>query len=114
MDVNLDKLQSYNLDISDVFNAISKSNSTTGGNYINKNDQAYIIRGLGLLNNINDLKNVQISVPNSGVPIRVKDVANVSIGPAVRLGQVGRDHDDDAVQSIVLMRRGENLGKVYG
>lgn len=72
VNVNLDKLQSYSLDISDVFNAISKSNSTTGGNYINKNGQAYIIRGLGLLNNIDDLNNVQVSVSGSGVPIRVK------------------------------------------
>ncbi|HEY4935844.1 MAG TPA: efflux RND transporter permease subunit, partial [Puia sp.] len=90
---------------------------------INKNSQAYIVRGIGLLNDINEIKNIFITNIN-GLPVLVKDIADVQISGLPRLGEVGRSdaldsgktrtvsNDDDAVEAIVLMRKGENPDKV--
>ncbi len=112
VNIDADSLKAYHLSIAQVFDAISRSNGTTGGSYIENNGQAYIVRGLGLLKGVNDLANVVISTNENGTPIRVKDVATISIGPGVRLGQVGKNIQDDVVQGIVLMRRGENPSQV--
>ena len=112
--VNIDarKLVSYGIPLTSVFQAIQNSNATTGGNYIENNGRAYVVRGLGLLNNVADLERVVVSSTQDGVPVRIKDVAEVNIGPGVRLGQFGKNNDDDAIMGIVLMRRGENASKV--
>jgi heavy metal efflux system protein len=106
------RLRAYNLSVSQVFDAISHSNGTSGGNYIENNGQAYIVRGLGLLKGIEDLKSVVVSSSDSGTPVRVGDVATITIGAGVRLGQVGKNGQDDVVQGIVLMRRGEDPSQV--
>lgn len=112
--VNVDpgRLKAYNLTIPQMYEAVSRSNATTGGSYIENNGQAYIIRGLGLLKGTADLGDVVVSAGAGGTPIRVRDVARVDVGPAVRLGQVGKNREDDVVQGIVLMRRGENPDQV--
>jgi len=112
--INIDasKLISYGVTIDQVFNAISNSNNTTGGNYIENNGRAYVVRGLGLLTGIDDINRVVVSSTQNGVPVRIKDIAQVDIGPGVRLGQFGNKEDDDAVMGIVLMRRGENPSTV--
>lgn len=113
--VNVDpgRLKAYNLTVSQVYDAISRSNATTGGNYIENNGQAYIVRGLGLLKNPDDLGNVVVSAdPQDGTPIRVRDVARIVVGSGVRLGQVGKNRQDDVIQGIVLMRRGEDPSAV--
>ena len=112
--VNLDpgRLKAYNLSALDVFDAIQKSNATTGGNYIENNGQAYVIRALGLIDSVHDLGNVVVKTPPNGTPIRVNDVANVVLGPGIRLGQVGKNAQDDVIEGIVLMRRGENPSNV--
>ncbi|MFX5656440.1 efflux RND transporter permease subunit, partial [Acinetobacter baumannii] len=86
---------------------------TAGGNYIENNGRAYVVRGLGLLNNLADIERIVVSSTQDGTPIRIKDRARVDIGPGLRLGQFGKTDatghdDDDAVMGIVLMRRGEN------
>ncbi|HEX9512769.1 MAG TPA: CusA/CzcA family heavy metal efflux RND transporter [Puia sp.] len=104
----------------DVYNAVSKSNINIGGDFIKKNSQAYVVRGIGLLNDINEIKNIIIE-NNNGIPILVKDVADVEISNLPRLGEVGRTdaiddssahrklrNNPDAVEAIVLMRKGEN------
>jgi cobalt-zinc-cadmium resistance protein CzcA len=103
----------------DVFNAVSKSNINIGGDIIKKNSQAYVVRGIGLLNDINEIKNIIVE-NNNGIPVLVKDVANVQISNLPRLGEVGRTDaidsaghrrlriNPDAVEGIVLMRKGEN------
>lgn len=106
-----EKIRFYNLDVGDIFDAINASNSTGGGNYVGINNQAFIIRGLGLYTDVNSIANTVIASDDNGVPIRVKDVATVEIGPAIRIGQVGNNHDDDVVSGIVLMRKGENPSK---
>lgn len=108
--LNHEKVRFYNLDVGEIFDAIKASNSTGGGHYISKNDQAYIVRGLGLYSDIESIENTVITSRN-GIPIRVKDVGIVAIEPAVRIGQVGKNLDNDVVEGIVLMRKGENPTK---
>jgi cobalt-zinc-cadmium resistance protein CzcA len=103
----------------DVYNAVSKSNINIGGDIIKKNSQAYVVRGIGLLNDINEIKNIIVE-NNNGIPVLVKDVADVQISNLPRLGEVGRTdaldttghrrlrNNPDAVEGIVLMRKGEN------
>jgi heavy metal efflux system protein len=114
--VNIDarKLVSFGIPLTSVFQALQNSNATTGGNYIENNGRAYVVRGLGLLNNVKDLERVVVSSTQDGVPVRIKDIARVDIGPGVRLGQFGKNDDDDAIMGIVLMRRGANASKVVG
>lgn len=108
--LNHEKVRFYNLDVGEIFDAIKASNSTGGGHYISKNDQAYIVRGLGLYSDIESIENTVITSRN-GIPIRVKDVGIVAIEPAVRIGQVGKNLDNDVVEGIILMRKGENPTK---
>ena len=108
--LNHEKVRFYNLDVGEIFDAIKASNSTGGGHYISKNDQAYIVRGLGLYSDVKSIEDTVITSRN-GIPIRVKDVGIVAIEPAVRIGQVGKNLDNDVVEGIVLMRKGENPTK---
>lgn len=105
--LNQEKIRFYNLDVGEIFDAISTSNSTGGGNYVGINNQAFIIRGLGLYT---DAKSIEETVITSayGIPIRVKDVAAIDVGPAIRIGQLGKNNDDDVSEGTVLMRKGEN------
>ncbi len=112
--INIDarKLVSYGIPLTQVFQAIQNSNATTGGNYIENNGRAYVVRGLGLITDVDDIERVVVSNTQDGVPVRIKDIAHVDIGPGIRLGQFGKNDDDDAIMGIVLMRRGENASKV--
>ncbi len=112
--VNIDakKLVSYGISLTQVFQAIQNSNATTGGNYIENNGRAYVVRGLGLLTGVADIERVVVSSTQDGTPVRIKDIARVDVGPGVRLGQFGKNNEDDAVMGIVLMRRYENPSKV--
>ena len=78
---------------------------------IEKNGQAFVVRGMGLFRSIEDIENVLISSRN-GVPVLVKHVADVSVGSLPRVGQVGLDENDDKVEGIVVMRKGENPSQV--
>ncbi|HEY0297713.1 MAG TPA: efflux RND transporter permease subunit, partial [Arachidicoccus sp.] len=113
------KLSDRGISPLDVYNAVARSNINIGGDIIEKNDQAYVVRGVGLLNNVNEINNILIETVK-GMPVLVKDVANVNVTNLPRLGAVGRtDAIDsgsvrttkdvpDAVEGIVLMRKGEN------
>lgn len=105
--LNQEKVRFYNLDVGEIFDAINASNSTGGGNYVGINDQAFIIRGLGLYTDAQSIAETVITSSN-GIPVRVKDVATIDVGPAIRLGQAGKNHENDAVEGTVLMRKGEN------
>lgn len=105
------ELKNYDLSPLDVFEAVSRSNINVGGDIIQKGTQAFVVRGIGLLESVEDIENLLIKVKNS-TPIRVKQVATVSISSKPRLGQVGLNEDDDVVQGIVIMLRGENPGDV--
>lgn len=109
--INPTQLENYNLSALDVYEAVSKSNINVGGDVIQKGAQAYVVRGVGLINKVDDIGNILIETKGSA-PILVKNVAEVSISAKPRLGQVGLDGNDDVVEGIVVMLRGENPGEV--
>jgi cobalt-zinc-cadmium resistance protein CzcA len=104
--VDLDKLVEYGLTLPQTLQVINNSNVNVGGQTINFGPQAAIVRGVGLIHTLDDLRDTMLTSV-SGAPVYVKDVATVKIGNQPRLGIVGQDNDDDIVQGIVLMRRGE-------
>jgi heavy metal efflux system protein len=109
--VNPQLLIKYNLTSLDVYNAIAKSNVNVGGDVIERNGQSYVVRGIGVLNNIDDIDNTIINKIN-GVPLLVRNVANVVEAGKPRLGQVARDQDEDVLEGIIVMRKGENPSEV--
>jgi cobalt-zinc-cadmium resistance protein CzcA len=109
--VNPQKLASYNITPLDVYTAASKSNINVGGDVIVDNSQSYVVRGIGLLNNVEEIGNIIVTNIN-GTPILVKDVADVDVSQLARLGQVGRDAQNDVVEGIIVMRKGENPSEV--
>ncbi len=108
VEIDPGRLRATGISQSQIASAIVSSNGSTGGSYIVRNDQNYMVRGLGLLRSVKDIENVVITANSDNVPIRVGDVAHVSLGAAIRKGQVGKNDDDDIVEGILLMRRGEN------
>jgi cobalt-zinc-cadmium resistance protein CzcA len=104
------RLYSYHLPVVQVLNALTANNANTGGGFYSQGGQFYYVRGLGLLKTTEDIGEVVVG-SNNGVPIRIKDVGHVEIGHAPRLGifgfQTATQKDDDAVEGIILMRRGE-------
>lgn len=109
--INPTELKNYNLSPLDVYEAVSKSNINVGGDVIQQGDQAYVVRGVGLLDKIQDIGNITIKL-NGSTPILIKNVAEVEISSKPRLGQVGYNEYDDLVQGIVIMLRGENPSEV--
>ncbi len=109
--VNPQRLASYDISPLEVYTAISKSNINVGGDVIVDNSQAYVVRGIGLLNNKEDIGNIIVDNIN-GTPILVKDIARVEESALPRLGQVGRQAQNDVVEGIIVMRKGENPSAV--
>src|ERR1700739_2140695 len=104
--VDVNKLVANGLTLPQLLQAISNSNINVGGNTVNIGPQSAVVRGVGLIRSIDALANTMIASPN-GTPVLVKDVATVGVGYQPRLGIAGENDDDDIVQGIVLMRRGE-------
>ncbi len=109
--INPTELANYDLSPLDVYEAVSKSNINVGGDVIERGSQAYVVRGVGLLESVDDIENILIEVRGSS-PILVKNVARVEISAKPRFGQVGLQDDEDLVQGVVIMLRGENPGDV--
>ena len=109
--VNPELLIKYNLTSLDVYNAIGKSNVNVGGDVIERNGQSYVVRGIGVLNDIDDINNIIINKIN-GVPLLVKNVGTVVEAGKPRLGQVARDQQEDVMEGIIVMRKGENPSEV--
>jgi heavy metal efflux system protein len=104
--VDFNKLVANGLTLPQLLQAVSNSNINVGGNTVNIGSQSAVVRGVGLIRSIDALASTMIAAPN-GTPVLVKDVANVTVGSQPRLGIAGENQDDDIVQGIVLMRRGE-------
>lgn len=122
--VDPQKLTTLGITPLDVFNAVQKTNINIGGDMIVQNNQAFVVRGIGLLNDINEIANIVVTNTN-GVPVLVKDVAQVSVSNLPRLGWVARANglqdstglrrvtdDSDVVEAIVVMRKGANPTEV--
>jgi heavy metal efflux system protein len=105
------RLRAYNVTLKQVLDAVAANNANAGGSYIAQGQYALTVRGIGLFTSPRDIEHVVVTA-QKGTPVRIGDLGHVEIGHAIRLGYLGRNHDDDAVQGIVLMRKGENPGRV--
>ncbi len=103
--IDQQRLVDYGLTLPQVLQALNNNNINVGGQTVNIGAQAAVVRGIGLIHSMDDIRNTVISAPNSA-PVFLKDVANVEVGHVPRLGIAGQDGDNDIVQGIVLMRRG--------
>jgi len=108
------KLRAYNLSIADVSMAIKKSNGEVGGRSIEMAEKEFILRVRGYVNSIEDLKKVAVGVGANGVPILLRDVANVQLGPDMRRGIAELNGDGETVGGIVVVRYGANARQVIG
>src|SRR2546430_4326140 len=104
-------LVNYNITLKSLFQAISANNQNTGANFIEHGDEQYVVRGLGLVKDIEDIKNIVLD-SRGGTPIRVSDVATVQIGNELRQGAVTKDVQAEAVTGIVLQGLNENTKQV--
>ena len=109
--VDPSRLALYNITPLQIYEAVNKGNLNVGGDVIEKNGQAYVVRGIGLLESIQDIENIIVKEAN-GNPILVKNLANVHESSLPRVGQVGLNHNDDVVEGIVVMRKDENPKEV--
>src|SRR6202451_2568673 len=114
VDVDDEKLIHYQLSLSAITNAITNANVSVGGNYLDVGDQAFNVRGIGVIRSLDDIRDITLTTSKS-TPLRVRDLANVSIGYAPRLGIVGMNDQDEVVEGIVLMRKfGDTLRTLKG
>src|SRR5271169_3523064 len=104
--VDLDRLLEYGISLQQLLQVLNNSNINVGGQTVNFGPQAAIVRGVGLIHSMEQIRDTMITAVN-GVPVRIGDIATVRVGHQPRLGIAGQDDDDDIVQGIVLMRRGE-------
>ena len=105
VEVDLHKLDAYNITLPQTLTAIGNANINVGGRTIDVGQQSVNIRGLGLIKNEDDIGNVVLTTQTGGIPVLVKDIAKVSVGYLPRLGKAGRDNEDDVVTGIVIMNR---------
>ena len=104
VEADLQKLEGYDITLPQLVNAVSNSNINVGGRTINVGQQSVNIRGVGLIKEVADMGNIVLSQTN-GAPVLVKDVANVQIGVAPRLGKAGLNDQTDVVTGVVVMNR---------
>jgi cobalt-zinc-cadmium resistance protein CzcA len=104
--VDLPKLQSYGLTLTQLVSTLNNSNINVGGQTLDISEQSAVVRGVGLIRSVDDIAHTMLA-QQGGIPVLVSDVAAVTVGYQPRLGIVGQDKDDDIVEGIVLMRRGQ-------
>ncbi|MBI5536454.1 MAG: efflux RND transporter permease subunit [Deltaproteobacteria bacterium] len=101
------RLAAAGVSLQEVHEALSRANSNAGGGYVAAGDQEFVVRGLGAVRLPSDI-GLAVVKEVDGVPIRVRDVADIVEGSTPRRGSVGRGHEDEVVEGIVMLRRGEN------
>lgn len=109
--VNPDRLRSAGVTLAEVYDALATNNENNGGSYIEKNSNQYFIRGLGLVESLDDIAKIPVKTV-SNVPVLVRDIADVRLGHATRYGAVTRNGEGEVVAGISLMLKGENFQKV--
>jgi heavy metal efflux system protein len=109
--INPDALRAYGLALDDVTGAIGKNNQNTGGNFVQHGGLQYIVRGIGLLRSAGDVGNIVVTA-RKGVPIYVKNLAAVQVGPEERQGSVTEDGQGEVVAGITILRLGSNTAEV--
>ncbi len=101
-------LASYNIPLAQVREAIARSNNDVGGRVIELAETEYMVRGRGYLHGIADIEGIPVKVDERGVPIRIKDIAHVHLGPELRRGLAELNGEGEVVGGVVVMRYGEN------
>jgi heavy metal efflux system protein len=114
VEVDADKLTHYQMALPTLIGAITNANINVGGNYLDVGEQALDVRGIGFIHSLDDIGNITLNASNA-TPVRIRELANVSVGYAPRLGIVGKDDKDEVVEGIVLMRKyGDTLKTLDG
>jgi cobalt-zinc-cadmium resistance protein CzcA len=110
--VDPNKLLNYDISLSQVFNALQENNANAGGGYIQHSAEQRLIRGEGLVESIDDIRNIILDSRADGTPIRIADIADVQFAPMLRQGAVTRDGEREAVTGMVMMLMGGNSRQV--
>ena len=105
VDLNPGALISYGVNLPQVMTALTNSNANVGGNYLTSGAQNFNVRGVGLIDSLDDIENVVVA-EKDGTPVYVRNLGKISVGHRVRLGKVGIDDRDDVVEGVVLLARG--------
>ena len=105
------KLSKYNLSLAQITSAINANNASAGGSIIERGQQGFVVRGVGLIGGLDDLGNIVVTQKN-GVPVLVKDLGEVRLGQQERRGILGKDDNADTIEGIVLLLKGENPSRV--
>lgn len=110
--IDPDRLRSYNLSIADIFTALEKNNQNTGGAYIDKKPTAYFIRSEGLITSTDDIGKIVIKNTQQGIPVLVRDVAEVGFGSATKYGAMTYNNEGEVTGAVTMMLKGENSNAV--
>ncbi len=110
--INPERLNSMNISLSEIFEALEKNNQNTGSAYIDKKPNAYFIRGLGLVKTMEDIENIVVKTSKNGMPVLISDVAKVQFGAAPRYGAFIVDTIGEGVGGVVMMLKGKNASQV--
>jgi cobalt-zinc-cadmium resistance protein CzcA len=108
---DLAKMKAYGITLQQLFTALDRGSSNAGGGYIEKGEQQYLIRGIGMLKSADDIGNIVVA-ERGGTPLLIRDISTVEAGAMPRQGLTGQDKEDDIVTGLVLMRKGENPSEV--
>ncbi len=108
IDIDPVKLSAYKIDLKKVIEAVKISNKDVGGNLIENNNSEYIIRGLGYIKSVRDIENIIIDYGVNGIPLYLRNIANVQLGPDLRRGLLDENGKGEVVGGIIVMRQGEN------
>ncbi|EGK70518.1 Cation efflux system protein czcA [Methyloversatilis universalis FAM5] len=109
--VNPDRLRHYHLTVKDVYEALARNNANAGGGVLPQNAEQYLIRGVGLVKNLDDIRLIVVKEID-GTPVYIRDVAEVAFGHAVRVGAVVKNGTTEAVGGVVMMMAGGNAKAV--
>ena len=112
VEVDPNKLIAYNISLGKISHAIQRSNNDVGGRLLEMSETEFMVRGLGYIQNLQDLKEIPVGVDAKGTPIKIKDVANVKFGPELRRGLVELNGEGEVAAGIVVMRYGGNALEV--
>jgi cobalt-zinc-cadmium resistance protein CzcA len=109
--VNPDRMRHYHVALRDVYDALTRNNANSGGGILPTGDEQYLVRGIGLIRSVDDIRNIVLK-EEGGTPVFIRDVAEVKIGAAVRVGALIKNGQSEAVGGIVMMLRGGNAKEV--
>jgi cobalt-zinc-cadmium resistance protein CzcA len=105
------KIYNYHIPVAQVLTALQANNANAGGGFYSQGGQFFYVRGLGLVKSTEDIGNIVVG-NNNGIPVRIRDIGDVGIGNAPRLGEFGFQNNDDAVEGVILMLTGEQTQHV--